>query len=145
MRVRLFMLVCAALCAGCASLPFVGGETPNRPACAEPAIAIYFAPESDALPEAARPLIAHAHEAVTQCRAQGGTLRRVVVRAYPDAGETGPEADRAALARAQTVVDALVAAGLPGERVVALDYRRGEHADPTHIMRRHADITIDMR
>lgn len=139
------LLAALALCAGCTSLPFVGAGAPNRPACSEPPIVIYFTPESDAVPQAAAPLIAHAREAVAQCRAQGGTLRRVVVRAYPDAGETGPEADRAALARAEAVVAALVEAGLPGERVVAVDYRRGEHADPTHIMRRHADISFDMR
>ena len=127
----------------CANIPLIGDGAP-RPECEEPVITVYFEPGRDALPDTAAPLIRHAKEAVDQCRAQGGRLHRVVVTAFPDAETEGADADRAALGRAEAVVAALVEAGLPPSKVVAVDYRRAAEDDVTHVMRRHADISLRM-
>ncbi len=139
---RFAALAALAGLSACASIPFVG-ETPVRTACDEPPITLYFEPDNENLPATAGPLIRHAKDAVDRCAAQGGRLRRITVIAFPDRGDEGEAAQRAALSRAESVVAALVDAGLPPERVVALDFRRAE-ADPSRIMRRNAEISFDM-
>lgn len=131
------------LLAGCSSIPFMDGGAP-RTACADAEFTIYFTPDSEALPETAAPILQQTHAAVEACRAQGGRLVRAGIHAYPDRGETGAAADRAALARAETVVAALVEAGLPGDRVVAFNHNTTAD-DPNQVMRRRADIRLEMR
>lgn len=141
---KVFAAGSAALIAGCASLPILGGADAPHPACAVEPITVYFDPDSGVLPVSAQTLVRRAADAVDACEAEGGALNRIEVVAYPDRDATGAEADAEALRRAESVVLALVEAGLPPEKVVGLDYRQAGEHDATHIMRRHADIRLNM-
>ncbi|MGE0045769.1 MAG: hypothetical protein AB7J28_02630 [Hyphomonadaceae bacterium] len=134
------------LLGGCSSLPFAGGEeAPARPACAAQSVTVYFQPDSEALPATAQPIVRQAVEIVEACRAQGGDLVMATIHAFPDEGETGEQAERAAVSRAETVLRGLIEAGMPADRVRGIYAPNAPENAPDQVMRRRADIALEMR
>lgn len=127
---------------GCASWPMFGA--PARPECRSQSFIIYYNYQEEDLRASAEPAIQLISERVTACQKAGGELMSVSIVGFPNRKDSSVGGDATAVARGQAVLDALVAAGLPAEKIKLADYWL-DAEDSDQPMRRRAEIAIEMR
>jgi outer membrane protein OmpA-like peptidoglycan-associated protein len=126
----------------CTSWPL--GAAPERPECRPEKHLIYYNFHEDDLRVTAQPVIQRIAEQVAACRKAGGELESVTIVGFPNRTENSDSGDATAVARGQAVLGALVAAGVPIEKISLASYRL-EPDDINQPMRRRAEIAVEMR
>lgn len=131
----------AMMISSCATMPMMGGA--NRPECAAKSYTIYYSYQEDDLRASAAPIIRAVAEQVAACEKSGGKLQRLTIIGFPNRTENSVAGDETAVARGQAVLEALVAAGLPGRQIRLANYRK-QPDDLNEPMRRRAEIALKM-
>jgi len=126
----------------CTSLPMFGSQP--HPECRSQSHIIYYNYQEDDLRASADPIIELIAGEVEACRLAGGELESVSITGFPNRAENSASGDATAVARGQAVLAALVAAGLPSDKIQLSDYREGAE-DINQSMRRRAEIAVRMR
>jgi outer membrane protein OmpA-like peptidoglycan-associated protein len=127
---------------GCANWPM--SASPVRPECQTQNHAIYYNFKEDDLRASADPIVRLITQQIAVCQQAGGELESVSIVGFPNRTDNSVGGDATATARGQAVLDALVAAGLPPEKIRLESYRL-EPDDIDQPMRRRAEITVEMR
>lgn len=130
------------IASGCSTLSKFGSS--KRPECGSENHIIYYNYKEEDLRASTQPMIKRIAEQVAACEASGGKLRSVTIVGFPNRADTSAAGDETAVARGQAVLDALVAAGLPADKVKLASYRL-EEDDLNQPMRRRAEIAVEMR
>ena len=81
---------------------------------------------------------------ITACTKVGGALDAVTIEAFPDRTVTGDSAEAIANARAKGVREAIIAVGIPEDRVKVTEFHNGSD-NLGRLMRRRADIAVTFR
>jgi hypothetical protein len=131
----------AIMASSCATMP---GMSAARPQCAPKSYTIYYNYLEDDLRASAAPIIRSVAEQVASCETSGGKLNRVTIIGFPNRTENSAGGDKTAAARGQAVLEALVAAGLPVQKIKLANYRT-QPSDLNEPMRRRAEIALKMR
>lgn len=143
MKLKIVAAVAGAMMASsCAALSGTGVAA--RPECASKSYTIYYSYQEDDLRASAAPIIRSVTEQVASCENAGGKLNRVTIVGFPNRAENSPGGDRTAAARGRAVLEALVAAGLPAQKIKLANYRV-QAPDVNEPMRRRAEISLRMR
>jgi outer membrane protein OmpA-like peptidoglycan-associated protein len=126
----------------CTSLPVFGASA--RSECQSSSHIIYYNLEEDDIRASANPIIQLIAHEVEMCRKAGGGLQRVSIVGFPNRADNSDSGDATAAARGQAVLGALIASGIPNEKIAMSSYRL-EKEDINQPMRRRAEIEVEMR
>lgn len=136
------VLANALAMSACGSLPNLLSE--KHPECGSEHYIIYYNYREEDLRASTKPMIQHIAAQVATCQKAGGQLRSVTIVGFPNRTDDSTGGDETAVARGQAVLDALVTAGLPPEKIKLADHRL-EPEDLNQPMRRRAEIAVEMR
>ena len=128
--------------AACTSWPMFAAGV--RPECGSQNHIIYYNFQEEDLRASTGPIIRRITQQVAACQKAGGELKSVTIVGFPNRTDNSVGGDETAAARGQAVLDALVAAGLPAEKIKLASYRL-DSDDINQPMRRRAEIAVEMR
>jgi hypothetical protein len=135
-------LASALTISACGSFPM--SLSGKHPECQAEHYIIYYNFHEEDLRVSTRPMIQHIASQVAVCQKAGGELRSVTIVGFPNRTDNSLDGDETAVARGQAVLEALVTAGLPSDKIKLADHRL-EPEDINQPMRRRAEIAVDMR
>lgn len=142
-RVAAAAIAAAFVLSACAAMQQTAaparGPSP-RAECAPASATLYFDPDSAAILGISTPILQEIAGKIAACRTAGGELVRVAITAYPDAEGNRRQQDSQLRARARSVTEALVQAGVPGDKITTT---RARPAD-AQLMQRRAEIAVEM-